>query len=924
MSDERLAHLKHLVHVANQVRFEKERGWEISDRSTFQPPASGGVESSSSSAPKALQMTNVSQKEGEKGILDEAEADEQKNSVAESTGTRLQNPEEPIENWMARNEHLWVYTPHVSEVMITLGVTNVSDLQEFIFVEDLVDKGINKVTACKILQLVGGVRYRPGGPEKAVPSDASVRVQQSSGSKGTGREAVRTLTQVREAEGSGAKTMPRGSYRELFDKVRYRDAWTLAQRSPLCVQKLQLVGVGMPPVNPPTKKYRSRSNPVRRGRPLLDKKQVRQVPRSRSQRRVQPAEVVEKPKPLEPVKPRGGLSYPFSRAWADVVDDDEQAEALVSYAASSSDSSEEETNAAQRMKKIFLQERDSQRTAIRGNVPLGGSSGPNDGPKKSVHLGEGRDKASRGETRQEVTSQVFSLPQPSRRTEQSQKRARDGSVMVGSLAVGSTDEVLPGQGVAGQVNVSESAQVLPGQEVAGQETALEGAVQISGEETDQKEGEGGSNELRGDGAKILDVCPVKKDPQQLLVKGLLTRIYWKVAVGKLPVGQRDCQKGSNKMDRNLVIRMSPEGASEQDENLALEDDADQSMGDGAMVVMVYDPGTLIQSPTTDWVMRRGLTDRTVWPAMAAMAQRICAEMVQVDEMNAQLGTGALLFPRRDQGYYGDLHHSFHDNPCLPAVGNYPLSVMGALLSPGLEGEFKNTDKFGTAMEAIAYDWSRSPGMEVHIELMARVAKLVHPFLTLGAQGSVMVSEFLWQRGRAQLMEFLQAATCADQLEVLWRRMDDDADEEVDPSTAVLEVLGPEVAVLDQGNNESLIPIEDAGGETIGDTGRDGKAPEVSPEEETSSGSSRLADTRIFLWSVYSRVASNFSMQGRTTGKIFDSTKGYPGEGPNNGDNPSSKRNLPWISEDYLDEVVSKKMERSSDMDGSVGWVCSGK
>ena len=179
--------------------------------------------------------------------------------------------------------------------------------------------------------------------------------------------------------------------------------------------------------------------------------------------------------------------------------------------------------------------------------------------------------------------------------------------------------------------------------MAGQETALEGAVQISGEETDQKEGEGGSNELRGDGAKILDVCPVKKDPQQLLVKGLLTRIYWKVAVGKLPVGQRGCQKGSNKMDRNLVISMSSEGASEQDENLALEDDADQSMGDGAMVVMLYDPGTLIQSPTTDWVMRRGLTDRTIWPAIAATAQRICAEMVQVDEMNAQLGTGALLF-----------------------------------------------------------------------------------------------------------------------------------------------------------------------------------------------------------------------------------------------------------------------------------------
>ena len=242
---------------------------------------------------------------------------------------------------------------------------------------------------------------------------------------------------------------------------------------------------------------------------------------------------------------------------------------------SSSDSSEEETNAVQRLKEIFLQERDSQRTANRGNVPQSGSSGSNDGPKKSVHLGEGRDKASRGETRQEVTSQVFSLPQPSRRTVS--KRARDGSAMVGSLAVGSTDEVLLGQGVAGQVNVAESAQVLPGQEVAGQETAPEGAVQISGEETDQKEGEGGSNDLRGDDAKMLDGGPVRSDLQQLLVKGLLTRIYWKVAVGKLPVGQRDCQKGSNKMDRNLVIRMSSEGASEQDENLALEDDADQSM-----------------------------------------------------------------------------------------------------------------------------------------------------------------------------------------------------------------------------------------------------------------------------------------------------------------------------------------------------------
>ena len=38
-----------------------------------------------------------------------------------------------------------------------------------------------------------------------------------------------------------------------------------------------------------------------------------------------------------------------------------------------------------------------------------------------------------------------------------------------------------------------------------------------------------------------------------------------------------------------------------------------------------------------------------------------------------------------------------------------------------------------------------------------------------------------------MMEFLQAATCADQLEVLWKSMEDDADQEVDPSGMVLEI-----------------------------------------------------------------------------------------------------------------------------------------
>ena len=599
----------------------------------------------------------------------------------------------------------------------------------------------------------------------------------------------------------------------------------------------------MPPVNPPKKGYRSRSNPVKRGRPLLDRKQVRLVLRSHSNRRVRPAEVVEKPKPL---KPRGGLSYRFSKAWADVVDDDDQAGALVSYAESSGDSSEEETNNARHLWETFLRERDSQRTEARGNVPLTGSPSSNEEQKKSIHLGEERDKASRGETCQEVTSQVFSLSQSSLRATQSQKRARDGSVIDGSLAVGSTDEVLPGQGVAGQVNISESAQELPGQDVAGQETALEGAVQIPGDETEQQEGEDGSNELRGGGKKKLAVLKAQRSHEQLLAKGLLKRIYWKVAAGRLPVEQKDCPKGSNKMDRHLVISMSSDGASEQELNLALVDDAGHSMDDGTAIFPAYDPQILIQSPTTEWVTRRGLADRAIWTAIAASARKICAEMIQVDELNAQLETGRLLIQRRDEGHYGDLHHPFHNAPCLPAVGNYPLSVMGVLLSPGLENEFRSTEKFGTAMEAIAYDWSRIPGMEVHVELMARVARLVFPSLSTGGQGTVVNSEFSWQRGRDQLMEFLQAATCADELEDLWKRMGEDDDAEVDPSGMVLEISGQKDAVLGQGINETPLPIEDAGSETTGDTGIDGKAPEKRLRKRKRPVASRLSGTRMFL------------------------------------------------------------------------------
>ena len=418
-----------------------------------------------------------------------------------------------------------------------------------------------------------------------------------------------------------------------------------------------------------------------------------------------------------------------------MVDDDDQAGALVSYAESSGDSSEEETSTARHLWETFLRERKLQRTETCGNVPPTGSPSSNGEHQKSTDLGEERDKASRGETRQD-----FSVSTYSNQNVAVSNGTVDGSVGDGSLVVGSTDEVLPGQGVAGQVNVSESAQVLPGQGVAGQETVLEGAGQISGEETGQQDGEGGSNGLHEDGMKKSAVCMVQKSHEQLLTKGLLMRIYWKAAEGRIPVGQKDCPKGSNKMDRNLVISVSSDGASEQELSLEMMDNAGSSMGDGA-VLQVYDPRTLIQSPMTEWVVRRGVADRAIWTAIAASARKICAEMIQIDELNGQLNTGRLLNQRREQGHYGDLHHPFHDNPCLPAVGNYSLSVMGVLLSPGIENEFRNTEKFGSAMEAIAYDWSRIPGMEEHVELMARVAELVHPFLVTGGQGTVVNSEF---------------------------------------------------------------------------------------------------------------------------------------------------------------------------------------
>lgn len=153
------------------------------------------------------------------------------------------------------------------------------------------------------------------------------------------------------------------------------------------------------------------------------------------------------------------------------------------------------------------------------------------------------------------------------------------------------------------------------------------------------------------------------------------------------------------------------------------------------------------------------------------------------------------------------------------------------------------------------------------------------------------------------MEFFQAATCADELEELWKQMDED-DEEVDPLGCVLEISGHDESVLNPRSNE--IPIVPAGiNVEMSEEEAAGKAPEISPEEEAADSSSRLSATRLFLQRIYSKLWESI-LRDRQIGKIFDSTKGYPGEGPRSDGPDLLAKGIPWILEDHLDTVFAKK------------------
>ena len=171
------------------------------------------------------------------------------------------------------------------------------------------------------------------------------------------------------------------------------------------------------------------------------------------------------------------------------------------------------------------------------------------------------------------------------------------------------------------------------------------------------------------------------------------------------------------------------------------------------------------------------------------------------------------------GVTAALHDYFRKSPCLPPVGNYPLSVMGVLLAPQLIEVLSSIETFGRAMEGIAHEWVHDPEMEDHVKLMGFLAAVVYPLCNIGGQGEVIWTYFLWKSGRDSLIEFMRAATCADELEVLWRRMEEE--EEMDPSGSVLEISRQSGTDLNEGIGDA--PEK----ETATDLGTASRAPEVS-------------------------------------------------------------------------------------------------
>ena len=109
--------------------------------------------------------------------------------------------------------------------------------------------------------------------------------------------------------------------------------------------------------------------------------------------------------------------------------------------------------------------------------------------------------------------------------------------------------------------------------------------------------------------KICGDAEADKRKILLLSKGVLRGVYQKVSEGEVPHPRKDFPRGQNKMDRNLVISASSDGSGVGETSLALvESSVPAAVPSPQEQMILYDPRcdprVLIQSQTTEWVMRR--------------------------------------------------------------------------------------------------------------------------------------------------------------------------------------------------------------------------------------------------------------------------------------------------------------------------------
>ena len=127
------------------------------------------------------------------------------------------------------------------------------------------------------------------------------------------------------------------------------------------------------------------------------------------------------------------------------------------------------------------------------------------------------------------------------------------------------------------------------------------------------------------------------------------------------------------------------------------------------------------------------------------------------------------------------------------------------------------------------------------------------------------------------------------------------------SGCLLEISGQTESVFGQGSGETPISADSAEDEEMNSEKANGKAPEISPEEETAAGSSR-------------NVSVESVRKARQSGAIRPKPTGYPGEGPTNiGVSDISEHAMTWVSDKRLDDEAAKKLEVSSTLN-DVGYL----